>query len=60
MQIIKYTASFRENCIEIFKSNLPKFFAAEELQLFEHFLDHETEENYYIIKTSRLWRDFFR
>ncbi|MBL3545968.1 GNAT family N-acetyltransferase [Chryseobacterium sp. KMC2] len=54
MQITKYTASFRENCIEIFKSNLPKFFAAEELQLFEHFLDHETEENYYIIKTKGL------
>lgn len=54
MQITKYTPSFRENCIEIFKTNLPKFFAAEELQLFENFLDYEIEENYYVIKTNGL------
>lgn len=50
MLIIKYTPVFREECIEIFKSNLPKFFASEELQLFEAFLDHDIEENYYVVE----------
>lgn len=50
--IIKYTPVFRERCIEIFKSNLPKFFAPEELQLFEDFLDHHTEDNYYVVNDA--------
>lgn len=52
MLIIKYTPVFREKCIEIFKSNLPKFFAPDELQLFEAFLDHDIEDNYYIVKDN--------
>lgn len=52
MLIIKYTLVFREKCIEIFKSNLPKFFAPDELQLFEAFLDHDIEDNYYIVKDN--------
>ncbi len=35
MQIVQYTPDFREDCLAIFNSNLPKFFAADELQLFE-------------------------
>ncbi|MCQ9641501.1 hypothetical protein MP478_19135 [Chryseobacterium sp. WG14] len=54
MQITKYIPSFRENCIEIFKSNQPQYFAVEELRLFENFLDYEIEENYYVIKTNGL------
>lgn len=50
MKIINYTKIFREDCIEIFRSNLPKFFAIEELQLFENFLDNDTEENYFVVK----------
>lgn len=50
MKIINYTKIFREDCIEIFRSNLPKFFAIEELQLFENFLDDDTEENYFVVK----------
>ncbi|MET4142037.1 GNAT family N-acetyltransferase [Pedobacter sp. UYP1] len=50
MLIIKYTPVFRAECIEIFKSNLPKFFAPDELQLFEAFLDHDTEDNYYVVQ----------
>jgi hypothetical protein len=30
--------------------HLPKFFAPEELQLFEDFLDHDIEGNYYVVK----------
>lgn len=52
MLIIKYIPVFREKCIEIFKSNLPKFFAPDELQLFEAFLDHDIEDNYYIVKDN--------
>lgn len=50
MLIIKYTPVFRADCIEVFKSNLPKFFAPDELQLFETFLDHDTEDNYYVVE----------
>lgn len=50
MKIINYTKIFREDCIEIFRSNLPKFFAIEELQLFENFLEDDTEENYFVVK----------
>ncbi|WP_083572309.1 GNAT family N-acetyltransferase [Flavobacterium johnsoniae] len=49
MLIVKYTPLFKENCIEIFKSNLPKFFAPEELELFKSFLDQDTEDHYYVI-----------
>ncbi|WP_034707822.1 GNAT family N-acetyltransferase [Chryseobacterium luteum] len=54
MLIIKYKPEFRESCIEIFKSNLPKYFAEEELAQFENFLDDEIEENYYVIKIEGL------
>lgn len=50
MIIINYTKIFREDCIKIFKSNQPKFFASEELPLFESFLDDDTEENYFVVK----------
>lgn len=50
MLIIKYKPIFRDRCIEIFNSNLPKFFAPEELQLFETFLDRDIKDNYYVVK----------
>jgi len=53
MLIIKYTPVFREECVGIFKSNLPKFFDLEELELFENFLDHDIEDNYYVVKDDR-------
>lgn len=49
MHIIKYTPDLKEHCIEIFKSNMPKFFDPQELQLFEHFLIHDSEEYYYVV-----------
>ncbi|WP_051349479.1 GNAT family N-acetyltransferase [Chryseobacterium gregarium] len=54
MLIIKYTPVFREDCIGIFKSNLPKYFADEELKQFENFLDHDIEENYYVVQSEGL------
>lgn len=50
MKIINYTKIFREDCLNIFRSNLPKFFAMEELPLFESFLDEFTEEDYFVVK----------
>ncbi|AZA99384.1 N-acetyltransferase [Chryseobacterium joostei] len=50
MKIIQYTKIFRKDCIEIFNSNVPKFFSPEELPLFESFLDDDTEENYFVVK----------
>lgn len=52
MKIIKYEPSHREECIEIFKSNLPKFFATEELPLFEDFLDQDIDDNYYVVEEN--------
>lgn len=53
MLVIKYTPAFRERCIEIFKSNLPKFFAPEELQFFEAFLDGDIKDNYFVVKDDQ-------
>ena len=46
--ISPYNASHRKQCIEIFQSNLPKFFHDDELPLFENFLDHEAA-NYFVL-----------
>lgn len=54
MQIIKYKHAYRENCIKIFKSNLPKFFAHEELQQFEAFLDQSVDQYYVVQIDDRL------
>lgn len=50
MTILKYTPDFKQKCIDVFESNVPKFFAPEELQLFIDFLDHDIEDNYYVVK----------
>lgn len=50
MKILKYAPVFKEKCIEIFESNMPKFFAAEELQPFIDFLDRDIEDNYFLVE----------
>ncbi|WP_316816579.1 GNAT family N-acetyltransferase [Pedobacter nyackensis] len=50
MKILKYTPVFKERCIEIFESNMPKFFAAAELQLFIEFLDRDVDDNYFVVE----------
>lgn len=50
MKILKYTSAFKAQCLEIFKSNMPKFFAVEEEKLFIDFLDHDIEDNYYVVE----------
>jgi hypothetical protein len=51
MQITKYNSIYRENCIQIFKSNLPKYFAIEELSQFEGFLDRVVD-HYYVAQIN--------
>ncbi len=48
MQIIQYRTAYRDHCIRIFKTNLPTFFAEEELQQFEVFLD-QVSDQYYVV-----------
>lgn len=50
MNITLYNPEMRERCIEIFKSNQPKYFAEEELRLFMDFLDDDIDNNYYVIE----------
>jgi len=49
MRILKYSSIYREKCIEIFKSNLPTFFAPDELEIFENFLDYNTKYHYFVL-----------
>ncbi len=44
MQIIQYTPQHRASCIEIFKSNTPPYFAEEELQGLEVWLNGQDEK----------------
>ena len=60
MTIRKYEAHDKEQCIGVFKSNMPKFFDAEELAPFINFLDKQErgepglpaqkEDYYYVIE----------
>jgi len=52
MTILKYIPDFRQKCIEIFESNLPRFFALGELQLFTNFIDHDVDDNYYVVQVD--------
>ncbi|MDR6783713.1 putative GNAT family N-acyltransferase [Pedobacter africanus] len=52
MEILKYTPLFREKCIALFESNMPRFFAPEELPLFIDFLDNDIEDNYYVVEKN--------
>lgn len=52
MNILKYTPAFREQCIAIFESNQPKYFAPEERQLFIDWLDNGTAADYYVVESN--------
>lgn len=52
MEILKYTPLFKEKCIALFESNMPRFFAPEELPLFIDFLDNDIEDNYYVVEKN--------
>jgi GNAT superfamily N-acetyltransferase len=50
--IVSYQPAFRAACIEIFESNMPKFFAPDEAELFAGWLDHHSGENYYVLESA--------
>ncbi len=52
MKIRKFESSDRQACIELFKSNIPKFFLAEEMAGFEEFLSKFTQENYWVLENE--------
>jgi len=52
MEILKYTPLFKEKCVALFESNMPRFFAPEELPLFIDFLDNDIEDNYYVVEKN--------
>jgi GNAT superfamily N-acetyltransferase len=45
MTIREYDLKDKEKCIEVFKSNCPKFFDKSELELFDKWLDHQVSEH---------------
>lgn len=45
MIIRKYKIEDKDSCIEIFRSNCPKFFDKSELDMFVKWLDHQVSEN---------------
>lgn len=44
MTIRDYKIEDKEKCLDIFKSNCPKFFDNEELELFKNWLDHQSND----------------
>lgn len=52
MEIVPYQSIYKEQCLAIFESNLPKFFATEERELFIDWLDHHTATDYFVVKEN--------
>lgn len=50
-ELIRYSKEYREDLIEIFKSNMPKYFDPSELAPFEGFLD-EIQGDYFVCKVE--------
>lgn len=49
VSFIPYNAYFKDEAIEIFASNAPKYFDPADLSLFVEFLDHFADEHYKIV-----------
>jgi [ribosomal protein S18]-alanine N-acetyltransferase len=45
MTIREYTPEDKNACLEIFRSNCPKFFDKSELEMFDKWLEHQANEN---------------
>ena len=48
-----YTKEDKVRLLNIFKSNVPKYFANEELAAFDYFLDHYTNEDYLVVLKNK-------
>jgi N-acetylglutamate synthase-like GNAT family acetyltransferase len=49
-RIRPYRVEDRNACLELFKSNIPKFFLPEEVQGFEEYLDKHVTTNYWVLE----------
>lgn len=49
-QIVTYSPIHKQEVLDIFKSNCPKYFSMDEYVEFEQYLDHLADENFLIIK----------
>lgn len=49
MKFIPFEPSHKKSCIEVFNSNIPKYFAPHELGEFTDWLDKGQTDNYYVV-----------
>jgi predicted GNAT family N-acyltransferase len=52
MEVLTYQPAFKEQCVAIFESNQPMYFAPEEKPLFIRWLDHHTASDYFVVKDN--------
>ncbi len=52
MEIIPFNADYKTDCIAVFNSNIPNYFAEHELDEFITWLDEGQLDTYYIVKSN--------
>lgn len=53
MKYEQYIPDYKEACMTVFKSNVPKYFLSDEISEFDDWLETGDLEHYYVIKDSR-------
>lgn len=54
LQIRGYKEEDKARCLELFQSNLPKYFASHELALFDKFLDTSNPKEYFVAENENI------
>ena len=52
MEISPFKPEFKTDCLAVFKSNIPKYFAEHELEEFTTWLDTGQVDTYYVVKSE--------
>lgn len=52
MEILPFKSEFKTDCITVFNSNIPKYFAVHELEEFTTWLDTGQTDTYYVVKSN--------
>lgn len=52
MEIIPYTSDYKRDCLAVFNSNIPKYFAEHELNEFISWLDNGQTDMYYVVRLN--------
>lgn len=50
MEILPYKAEYKSDCLNVFNSNIPKYFAEHELDEFVMWLETGQLDNYYVVR----------